>query len=151
MANTNKERLVRDAALQELEELSLLLESDPEVIDSMSIDDVRVGLRKMGLNPDTPLNVRASMSPQNPIPWPETLTSSSPVEVFISYARRDEELLKELVKHLANLERQGVITDWHDRMIVPGSKWAEEIDNQLNKAKVFLLLVSPDFMASDYC
>lgn len=73
------------------------------------------------------------------------------IEVFYSYAHGDEALKNELVKHLANLERQGVITGWHDRKITAGQEWAGEIDEHLNSARVILLLISPDFMFSNYC
>jgi tetratricopeptide (TPR) repeat protein len=72
------------------------------------------------------------------------------VEVFYSYAHEDEDLRKELEKHLSNLRRQGVITGWHDRQISAGKDWDREIDEHLNSAKVILLLISPDFMNSDY-
>jgi tetratricopeptide (TPR) repeat protein len=72
------------------------------------------------------------------------------VEVFYSYAHEHETLCDELKKHLANLKRQGVITDWYDRDISAGKEWDEEIERHLNSAKVILLLVSPDFMDSDY-
>ncbi|HEX5705256.1 MAG TPA: tetratricopeptide repeat protein [Pyrinomonadaceae bacterium] len=72
------------------------------------------------------------------------------VEVFYSYAHEDEKLRDELKKHLSNLKRQGVITDWYDRDISAGKEWNEEIEKHLNSAKVILLLISPDFMNSDY-
>src|ERR1051325_11600807 len=74
----------------------------------------------------------------------------SSVEVFYSYAHEDEKLCDELKKHLANLKRQGVITDWYDRDISAGKEWNEDIELHLNSAKVILLLISPDFMNSDY-
>jgi tetratricopeptide (TPR) repeat protein len=49
------------------------------------------------------------------------------------------------------LKRQGVIASWHDRRIGAGTEWAGQIDDHLNSAKVILLLVSSDFLASDYC
>src|SRR5438874_11812765 len=72
------------------------------------------------------------------------------VEVFYSYAHEDEKLRDELKKHLANLKRQSVITDWYDRDISAGTEWNEEIARHLESAKVILLLISPDFMNSDY-
>src|SRR5215831_243305 len=72
------------------------------------------------------------------------------IEVFSSYAHEDEELHNELKKHLANVIRQGVIKDWYDRDISAGKEWNEEIEQHLNSAKIILLLVSPDFMDSDY-
>src|SRR4029079_7029762 len=73
------------------------------------------------------------------------------IEVFLSYAREDEPLLGELVKHLGLLKRQGVIRDWHDREMTAGTEWKGQIDRHLDTAGVILLLVSADFIASDYC
>jgi hypothetical protein len=74
-----------------------------------------------------------------------------PIEVFFSYSHKDEELCVELVKHLSILKRQGVIQDWHDRKIGAGKEWEGEIDTHLNTAGIILLLISSDFLASDYC
>ena len=71
--------------------------------------------------------------------------------VFMSYSHADEALRNELEKHLAGLLRQGVITTWHDRRIGPGEDLHGRIDEQLNTADIVLLLVSADFLASDYC
>lgn len=79
------------------------------------------------------------------------LISKEQVEVFVSYAHEDEDLRDELAKHLRILVRQGVITDWHDRKITAGSEWKGEIDNHLNTSRVILLLISANFMDSDYC
>jgi len=74
-----------------------------------------------------------------------------PVTVFYSYDHKDTVLVDELEKHLSLLQRQGIISAWYDRQIVPGTNWAHAIDSHLNKATIILLLVSPDFLASDYC
>ena len=73
-----------------------------------------------------------------------------PVDLFYSYAHEDEKLRDELDGHLALLRRKGVIRPWHDRGIVPGQKWDEAIDAQLSTADLILLLVSMDFLNSDY-
>ena len=73
------------------------------------------------------------------------------VHVIMSYAHTDESLRDELEKHLAGLSRQGVITTWHDRRIVPGEELHDRIGEQLDTAEIVLLLVSADFLASDYC
>jgi hypothetical protein len=73
------------------------------------------------------------------------------MEVFFSYAHEDEALCDKLAKHLKLLERQGVITAWHDRDITAGEEWKDAIDNHLESANIILLLVSSDFLASDYC
>jgi len=72
-------------------------------------------------------------------------------EVFYSYAHEDEQLREELEKHLSLLRREGRIREWHDRRIAPGNEWRGKIDSHLNSADVILLLVSADFLSSDYC
>ncbi|HYU76793.1 MAG TPA: TIR domain-containing protein [Ktedonobacteraceae bacterium] len=75
----------------------------------------------------------------------------TPLSVFISYAHEDELLRQQLETHLSLLRRGGSIADWHDRQIMPGAQWAQEIDEHLETASIILLLVSPDFLDSDYC
>ena len=74
-----------------------------------------------------------------------------PRSVFFSYSHKDESLRDELETHLKLLLRLGVITGWHDRKIMPGSEWEKEIDRHLENASVILLLLSADFIASNYC
>ena len=74
-----------------------------------------------------------------------------PVEIFFSYSHKDENLRQELENHLSLLKRQGFISGWHDHKIMPGQQWKDEIDAHLTNASIILLLVSPDFLASDYC
>ncbi len=76
---------------------------------------------------------------------------TSAVEVFYSYAHADETLRSALEKHLKALQRQGLITQWHDRCIDAGTEWAHAIDTHLSTASLILLLISSDFIASDYC
>src|SRR5437762_3425167 len=73
------------------------------------------------------------------------------IKIFFSYAHEDQELRDELEKHLKVLKRQGHALTWHDRNISAGKEWAREIDTHLNTADIILLLVSSDFMESDYC
>src|SRR6266704_2132576 len=73
------------------------------------------------------------------------------ISIFFCYAHEDETLLKKLKAHLRPLQRQGLITVWYDRDISAGSEWEQQIKEQLNSAQIILLLVSPDFMDSDYC
>jgi WD40 repeat protein len=73
-----------------------------------------------------------------------------PIEVFFSYSRKDKELRDELDTHLALLKRRGVTT-WHDCQIVAGSEWEEEINRRIKTADIVLLLISSDFIASNYC
>ncbi|MBI1897660.1 MAG: toll/interleukin-1 receptor domain-containing protein, partial [Acidobacteria bacterium] len=73
------------------------------------------------------------------------------VSVFLSYAHRDERLREELDKHLSPLRRSSLIDTWHDRRITPGTDLDTEIDRRLASADLVLLLISPDFINSDYC
>ncbi len=74
-----------------------------------------------------------------------------PLKVFYSYAHKDRELCEDLKRHLTNLERNGVISNWYDRHISAGKDWGKEVDHHLGEADLILLLVSADFMASNYC
>jgi len=74
---------------------------------------------------------------------------NSPTQnVFISYAHEDDGLRDELVKHLAVLRQQGLISDWHDRQIRAGQSWEAEIARNIQISDLVLLLVSPDFLSS---
>ncbi|MBX3086301.1 MAG: toll/interleukin-1 receptor domain-containing protein [Anaerolineae bacterium] len=68
-----------------------------------------------------------------------------------SYSHKDEEIRERILVHLAPLKHQGKIVEWHDRKIEPGDSWATEISSQLDAADLILLLVSADFLASEYC
>lgn len=74
-----------------------------------------------------------------------------PLRVFISYSHKDARLRRDLETHLTLLQRQKVIAMWTDRMITAGDEWKGEIDHNMESADVILLLVSADFVASDYC
>ena len=73
------------------------------------------------------------------------------ITLFFSYSHVDEYFRNELDKHLSILKRQGLIDGWHDRMILAGSEWSHAIDEHLERSQLILLLVSADFLASDYC
>jgi hypothetical protein len=74
-----------------------------------------------------------------------------PVVLFYSYSHKDEAYREELVKHLIMLQRSGLIREWHDRKILPGEEWDEQISINLENADLILLLISSDFLASKYC
>ncbi|WP_166141426.1 toll/interleukin-1 receptor domain-containing protein [Methylosinus sp. RM1] len=71
--------------------------------------------------------------------------------LFFSYCHADEALRDRLGVHLSLLTRQGAIETWHDRRVTAGEEFAGSIDAELNRADIILLLVSPDFLASNYC
>ena len=75
--------------------------------------------------------------------------SISPFTLFYSYADEDEELRKELEKHLSWLQQQGMITEWHHHKIMPGANRSQVRDEHFSSAQIILLLISPDFLASD--
>jgi formylglycine-generating enzyme required for sulfatase activity len=74
-----------------------------------------------------------------------------PISLFYSYSHRDEDLRLTLQRHLSALRRAGLIAEWHDRNIEAGDEWAREIDRNLATADIILLLISADFIDSDYC
>jgi hypothetical protein len=77
--------------------------------------------------------------------------SAGPVRVFYSYSHADGRMLERLQKHLAMLRRHGLISEWHDRDIEAGAEWRDEIARELDRADLILLLISADFLASDFC
>lgn len=78
-------------------------------------------------------------------------SAKKPPRLFYSYAHEDAWLREELAKHLRVLERKQVIESWYDNMIAPGAEWSTEIADELEKANIIVLLVSADFLDSDYC
>ncbi len=70
--------------------------------------------------------------------------------VFISYSHRDKKLMEELLTHLKPYVRSGSVTPWSDKQIAPGLKWPAEIQTARDQSTVAVLLVSPDFLASDF-
>ncbi len=73
------------------------------------------------------------------------------ISLVFSYSHVDEELRNELEKHLSPLKRMGKITTWHDRRIDPGQEFEHQIDHYFSEADIILLLISSDFIGSDYC
>ena len=74
-----------------------------------------------------------------------------PIRIFVSYSHADEAFKDELLKHLSLLRREKKIAPWTDRDIVPGEEWEPAIFDRLDSAGLVLLLVSADFLASDFC
>jgi TIR domain len=73
------------------------------------------------------------------------------LRLFFSYSHRDEALRNELQFHLESLKHQGILETWHDRQNGAGEEVDKEIDEQLEKADIILLLVSSYFIGSPYC
>jgi hypothetical protein len=72
------------------------------------------------------------------------------VRIFVSYSHRDARWLDRLRVHLKPLEREGLIDLWDDTRIRAGSLWREQVDAALDSARVAVLLISGDFLASDF-
>ena len=83
---------------------------------------------------------------------PDTDNTSKPerTSVFMSYSHTDTEFLEELSVHLKPLEKAGLVDTWSDQRIHAGSLWKKEIDSALERASVAVLLISPQFLASDF-
>jgi WD40 repeat protein len=78
-------------------------------------------------------------------------TMSAPVEIFCCYAREDQQMLEHLKKHLMPLQRSGLIHIWSDTNLNAGQEWEKELHLHLESADIILLLISPDFISSEYC
>src|SRR4051794_38664051 len=74
-----------------------------------------------------------------------------PIRQMCSYSHRDRPLMMRLHEHLSVLRREKLIVHWWDREIGPGKEWKGVIDEHLETAQIILFLVSPSFLASDYC
>lgn len=88
--------------------------------------------------------------------WEQTLARTepedhtSPLKIFISYSHKDENFKDELVTMLKGLQRRGIVDTWQDRGIEPGDEWYKSIQDAMDECDLALLLVSPDYIASDF-
>src|SRR2546421_6476122 len=73
-----------------------------------------------------------------------------PIKIFLSYDDKDESLKDNLTKHLSILKNQGHITIWNHSNIQAGEETTQAGNKNLNEADIILLLMSSDFIASDY-
>jgi tetratricopeptide (TPR) repeat protein len=80
-----------------------------------------------------------------------TIQSAKSIEVFLSYSSEDNNLCRKLKEQLCSLEQQGLISAWHDGLLQAGQERNRELKRHLQAAHVILLLISPSYMASDYC
>jgi hypothetical protein len=78
-------------------------------------------------------------------------TTPTPLPIFISYSHIDAPHVHKLRRALAPLVREGLVKLWYDREIKPGEEYSSRIAAELGAAKIILLVVSPDFISSDYC
>ncbi len=106
--------------------------------------------------PPTPTPQSPIPNPQSPIPTPQygpgpALPEERPVQptVFISYSHKDEAEKEKLISHLGVLQSDGLIDVWVDDRLDPGSDWAADIDQAINRARVAILLITANFLTSD--
>lgn len=76
---------------------------------------------------------------------------SNPLKVFCCYARADQEMMVLLNKYLTPLQKLDQITIWSEANLNQGVDWGKELSQHLESADLILLLISPDFLASNYC
>jgi hypothetical protein len=72
-------------------------------------------------------------------------------KAFISYSHIDERVLERLHVHMAVLKRDGKISSWYDKEILAGGNLDANISSTLNDSDIFLAIVSPDYLNSQYC
>ena len=71
-------------------------------------------------------------------------------QVFVSYSHVDSEYLARLRVHLRPFERKNLVDVWSDAKVKAGQRWRKEIEDAIGRAAVAILLVSADFLASDF-
>lgn len=80
----------------------------------------------------------------------EEEVSERPLKIFFSYSKEDRKKLEQLQKFLAPLKMQGKIELWDDNKILAGDEWDGAIRSELEEADMILLLISIDFLVTDY-
>lgn len=97
------------------------------------------------------LNDRIAEAIKNPDKFKSaSITPTTKQKAFISYSHKDKTYLNRLMIHLKPLKKKGLLDVWEDSQIKTGDKWEEKINKALNEANIAILLISADFMASDF-
>jgi hypothetical protein len=126
--------------------------TDPSIL--IEIEDIEAELKELRSQ------LRALEAPVVTVSPPETSKPPMPTlqppvagipKLFYSYAHEDEVLRDKLATHLKILQRQKKIEVWYDREIGAGAEWEAEVKHHLENDDIILLLISPDFIASDFC
>jgi hypothetical protein len=85
------------------------------------------------------------------MPSGQSVHSPSAAQVFISYAREDRIYLEKLLRFLSVLEKREIISVWYDSLLPAGARFVAEIDKCIDRADIFIALVSIDFLDSSFC
>jgi len=121
-------------------------------LERIAKHDTNSGFGKLKLNEGALEAIQEILKRKNGIfSESTTLYKSRTVKFFFSYSHQDEKMLEQLKVHLAPLRHEGLIDEWHDRKILPGSAWKGQLDKHIETADVILLLISPNFINSGYC
>ena len=99
---------------------------------------------------DLPLQQPTLRLPHAGVPKFTEPTKKQAKKLFISYAREDREWVDKLERHLTTLQRQGLVDSWDDSRIQPGMNWNDSIMKEMQKADIFVFMVSVDFLASEF-
>ena len=115
--------------------------------------DITLGIRKtIALLPPSQLTSRdQKQQNMNITRYKSEHITSGPINFFYIYAREDTDLLEHLRKHLRPLTNQGLVVESYDRLISAGADWSSYLSQKLDSAQFILLLVTANFLASDYC
>lgn len=73
------------------------------------------------------------------------------MKAFISYSHKDEKYLERLKVHITQLQREHLVESWTDQEIHAGAALDKTINDQLQASELFIALLSPDYIASNYC
>lgn len=107
--------------------------------------------RERSMSPIGLFKEKTKKNLDNIIELKERDNKSEDIKIFISYAHEDEEYKNKLIKHLIGLKRKNIIKEWHDRKILAGENLDDEINKNLLESDIILLIISVDFLNSDYC
>lgn len=75
---------------------------------------------------------------------------SDRLKVFLSYSHKDSEWAERLMAHLNTAESQGLVQYWSDKLLCPGDEWQKKVKEEIEKSKVFVILLSPEYLASQF-
>jgi hypothetical protein len=127
------------------------LEGDSEAVFNLYPDDEwRRWLYRMQRAGSMLRTLEAQLPSSTAAPQAAAAGGQAAHQAFISYTHRDERHADRLRTALAVLKSQGLLEHWHDRRIQPGAEWETEIDAHLDSADLVLLVVTPEFLASEY-